>query len=483
MTQPTFPGYSDVYQIGQGGFADVYRAREAGPMGRDVAIKRFRTALDDPASVEQFRHECQAIKRVDSQDVVLVYTAEIPRDGQPYLVMELCGGSLLDEIRRRGPLPVDQVTAAGRSVAAALRSAHEAGVLHGDVTPQNVLYRRGGAAVLSDFGLAVARDYRGNVASGFNPVHAAPEALRSDGSASGASDVYGLGSTLHHALTGQPPFPPRAGERDLARAQRVLTEPAPRAAEAPAWLADLVQRMLAKDPATRPTTNEVLTTLLEGGTRTAPADQRSAAHQPPPPAYGPPEGHAAVSQEMTRDRAGAGAPGGTPDGGLSGEHTRNRQDGAGRRPEPPAPAPNRRWVRPAAVGVAVLVLAAAVLGVVQLLGAGTPDAAPDPAAAPAGPAGSVIRLDPPREEGDAVTLSWSIDRPVADVGVAVARDGAAAAVQPVPRSGGETPTSVTLPVDAGAGYCFQIQGYETNGAVYESNVQPLRGAVCRFQAP
>ena len=252
---PSLPGLIDVSLIGAGGFADVYRARQA-HLGRWVAFKVFRVPLRDSAVANQFRAECQAVSRLDDQlNVIRVYDAGLLPDGRPYLLTELCDSSLQQlVVRRGGALPQPEAAELGYRVAIALLAAHSAQVIHGDVTPHNVLIRPSGVPVLADFGLAVLRDHRGNVASGFNPAYAAPETLSFEGRIDERTDVYGLGATVYAMLTGRAPFAMRWGESDAERNRRVLAEPVawPPGVPVDDGLHALVSGMLAKQPAERP---------------------------------------------------------------------------------------------------------------------------------------------------------------------------------------------------------------------------------------
>lgn len=473
MTLPLFPGYTDVSSIGSGGFAEVFSARHDA-LGRRVAIKLFRVALDDPGAARRFEDECAALIRLDGEDEVLrVHDAQMLPDRRPYLVSELCSRSLPELAGQRGgALPADEVVAIGRRMARALAAAHFARVLHGDVTPQNVLFRPGGDAVLADFGLAVIRDHRGNTAAGFTPAHAAPETVRADGAFSPRTDVYGLGSTLYTALTGQAPFPLRVGENDAARALRILHEQAPRAAQAPPWLADLLAAMLAKDAEARPTAAEVVAALGTGGSVAA-AAERSVAMGP---AFAPPPGVAPAGSSEQHTRGRAAAPSADP--GSSDELGRTRLR-AGGRPRADSPTGDRRRIPRVALFAAVaLVLVATVAGVIGVLAVGgtgsgsISEPAPAAAAPAAGPA--VIDLAAPVDDGTTVTLSWTADRGL-DYGVIVAAEGAQPTTQLADRA-----TTITLPVEPGLRYCFQVQGADGVSGVFESNVQSLRGAVCRF---
>lgn len=467
---PILPGLTDLSPLGRGGFADVYLARQA-HLDRWVAAKVFRITLADRSASDQFQAECQAVGRLDRHPhVITVFEADVLPDGRPYIVTEHCDGSLHRMISSRGALTPEQVVDIGLTVAKALLFAHSAKVLHGDVTPQNILLRATGAPVLADFGLAVLRDYQGNTASGFTMAHAAPETVRADGAIDRHTDVYGLGSTLYTALTGSPPFPARPGEPDIARARRVLTEQPVRPAGAPPWLADLVLAMLAKEPAERPTMTAVADALAAGGAAAPAAVPQPFAPPPGSPSYLAPaaglQEPGAVSQEFTRQRPGADAR--VPAPGYPTEDTRLRP-----RPGAPAtgtPRTRRRWPLVSGAAAAVILLGG---GLAYWLW-------PRPSApVPAPVAGtSRIQLATPVDRGDTIDLSWTADAPL-DFGVIIGEQGQAQAqAQLVGRV-----NRYTVTVQPGRPYCFQIQGSNPAGAVSESNVESVRNAVCRFPNP
>lgn len=434
---PRIPGYAGVSWLGSGGAADVYRAQRE-HLGRWVAVKVFRVPLHDRDAARQFRTECDAVIRLDREpDVVVVHDAGILPDGRPYLVSELCDGSLHDLVARRGALPPDEVATIGQRIATALAAAHFARVLHGDVTPQNILVRPSGAPVLADFGLAVLRDHGGGSSAGFTPGHAAPETVRQESALTERSDVYGLGSTLYTALTGHAPFLPRPGEPEMAHLQRILHEPPVRPEGAPDDLADLLMAMLAKDPAERPEAAQVAQALARGPDTTGPR-------------YAAPAGMPAASQARTQARAALAE---VPTDGATAPVARARR-------------------RPPWGLVAVLVAAVALVSalVVRPEWLGWPGSAEG-----AGVPGTPARIDlaPPEDRGDSVTLRWSTDRPL-DFGVVVAEDGAPATVQV-----GDRTTSATVAVREGVQYCFQIQGADGRNPVVVSDVEGIRGALCR----
>jgi serine/threonine protein kinase len=418
---PSLPGLADISPLGAGGFADVYRARQA-HLGRWVALKVFRMALRDPTVSDRFRAECQAVSRLDDQlHVIRVYDAGLLPDGRPYLITELCDGSLQQlVVRRGGALPEPEAVELAYRVAIALLAAHAAQVIHGDVTPQNVLIRASGAPVLADFGLAVLRDHRGTTAGGFNPAYAAPESVRPAGRVDERTDVYGLGATLYAMLTGRAPFALRWGEPDAERMRRVLEEPV-------AWapgvsvgerLRELVSAMLEKEPGRRPELSAVadrLADLGDGVTRPDP---------PPAPVSEPPG-------------------------------------------SPPRPGRFRSLSRLVGAAAAVLVLAAGVLvttAVASRAGGGAPPA--DPAVPP------VVTLAPPDPQGALATrLRWS-GTPGLTYTLVVTRQGA----PPWEERVGET-TMLTIATEPAAAYCFQVRGTDGRRLV-KSNVQRLRDAVC-----
>ncbi|QYN35494.1 serine/threonine protein kinase [Pseudonocardia sp. DSM 110487] len=443
---PRLSGLVDLSPIGAGGFADVYRARQA-HLGRWVALKVFRVALHDPAVTDQFRAECQAVSRLDDHlHVIRVYDAGLLPDGRPYLVTELCDSSLQElVVRRGGALPEPEAAELGYRIAIALLAAHAAQVIHGDVTPQNVLIRPSGAPVLADFGLAVLRDYRGNTATGFNPAYAAPEALGHAGRIDERTDVYGLGATLYAMLTGRAPFALRWGESDAERIRRVLEEPVswPAGISVSERVNRLVSAMLAKDPAERPGLSVIADELAQLG------DDLAQTHALPAVAAGP-------VVDPGADELTVPAPGPPPTPTVT---------------PTAAPGHHRRSRGPLVIGAAVAAALIVVGGVlISTIGASRTNDSPLPATSPSGvPA---INLAPPDPLGALATrLSWS-GTPGLTYTVVVTRQGEGPRDEPA----GDA-TTLTVATEPAAAYCFRVRG--TDGRqVVESNVQRLRDAMC-----
>ena len=253
---PEVTGYRDLVEIGRGGFARVYRARQD-RFNRAVALKVLDLADPDERTRDRFERECQAMGELSwHPHVVAVYDSGVTESGHLWLAMEfLERGSLADAALANGSvLDWAATVTAGIEVCGALGAAHAAGTLHRDLKPENVLVGPFGEAKLSDFGIAAVdggRRTTTGVAS-FTVAHVAPEVLRGQRQDE-RTDVYGLASTLHTLLSGRPPFDGDADEPVATVMMRIIDTPPPRLGEpVPADLADLLVAGLAKDPDDRP---------------------------------------------------------------------------------------------------------------------------------------------------------------------------------------------------------------------------------------
>lgn len=237
--------------LGAGGMGGVYRARDEG-LNREVAIKVMLKSLgDDPQFVETFQREAQAAARLNHPHIAQIYSFGQVH-GQPFIVMELVSGGSLDKMMAaQGPMDPASVIHIGAQIADGLREAADAGLVHGDVKPENILFDNDKNAKLVDFGLAALQGGPGNDVWG-TPFYIAPEKVRRQKS-DFRSDIYSLGATLYHAIAGVPPFDgPDATAVVKARFDgppKTLKEV--RGNAIPAEVDEMISRMLEVEPQTR----------------------------------------------------------------------------------------------------------------------------------------------------------------------------------------------------------------------------------------
>ncbi|MBT2228734.1 serine/threonine-protein kinase [Nonomuraea sp. NEAU-A123] len=237
--------------IGRGGMGIVWRAHDE-LLDRTVAVKevRYAAALGDEVQLLNRRtmREARAAARFEHPNVIVVHDV-IEEDGRPWIVMQLVQSrSLGAVIKQDGPLPPKRVAEIGLAVLDALQRAHEAGVLHRDVKPENVLLADDGRVVLTDFGIATLETETQLTVTGLagTPAFIAPERLKGL-PARRESDLWSLGATLYTAVEGRSPH-----ERGMALAtmHAVLTDepdPAPHAGP----LSGVISGLLTKEPVQR----------------------------------------------------------------------------------------------------------------------------------------------------------------------------------------------------------------------------------------
>ncbi|HUR50449.1 MAG TPA: protein kinase [Acidimicrobiales bacterium] len=248
-------GLERLEPIGRGGFGVVYRGHQP-ELARDVAVKVVTSPAADGSALERWRNEISAMGRLSNHpNIVTVYSGGLTEAGLPYLVMPFVpGGSLHDRLTNEGPLPAADVASLGSKLAAALAAAHEVGVLHRDVKPDNVLLSPYGEPQLTDFGIARLLDATTTAAGTVHATirYAAPEVL-SGQPATEASDVYGLGATLYACLTGAAPFADASDESIVALVGRIATQDPVDLSSlgVPDELARTIHSALAKSPSDR----------------------------------------------------------------------------------------------------------------------------------------------------------------------------------------------------------------------------------------
>ncbi len=250
-------------ELGGGGMSRVFVAEEA-RLGRKVVIKVLAPELTAGLNVERFEREIRLAASLQQANIVPVLSAGGADDGMPYYTMPFVEGeSLRARLSRDGALSIGEITGILRDVARALAYAHQHGVVHRDIKPDNVLLS-GGTAVVTDFGIAKALSAsRVTEAEGTaltqmgtaigTPAYMAPEQVAGDPDVDHRADIYALGCMAYELLTGQTPFADRTPQRVLAahlsETPRPVSELRP---DVPPALAELTMHCLAKDPAERP---------------------------------------------------------------------------------------------------------------------------------------------------------------------------------------------------------------------------------------
>ncbi len=242
-------------RLAAGGMGEVWRARDT-VLAREVAVKLLgaMTTADD-AALQRFRREAEAMAALQHPNIVTIFDVGT-HAGAPFIVMELLAGPTVEQIvRDRGALGEPEAARLATQVAAGLAAAHQAGVVHRDIKPGNLMLSTSGDLKVVDFG--IARLAHGSGLTATNSVLGSAAYLSPE-QASGApaderSDLYALGCVLTTMLTGHPPF---AGEHPLSvMQQHVASAPPALRDRRPAIslaMEALVHRLLAKDPSDRP---------------------------------------------------------------------------------------------------------------------------------------------------------------------------------------------------------------------------------------
>ena len=192
-------------ELGAGGMGGVYMGRDKMP-DRPVAVKVMHKEYgSDPEFVEKFKKEAQAAAKLIHPNIAQIYSYGIC-DGMPYIAMELVAGGSLDSLMKHagdGKTEVPRVMKICQQVAQALQCASDQGYVHGDVKPENILLDANGNAKLVDFGLAGMQKDTKEIWG--TPYYISPEKVKLE-EVDYRADMYSLGGTLYHALTGKPPF-------------------------------------------------------------------------------------------------------------------------------------------------------------------------------------------------------------------------------------------------------------------------------------
>ena len=283
--------------IGRGGMGTVWRATDK-VLERQVALKEISFSVhlnDDERRIlrERTMREARAAARLDHPHVATVYDV-VEEGGKPWLVMEhVAARSLQDIVETDGPLRPQVVARIGLDVLDALAAAHDAGIVHRDVKPANVLVAGDGAACLTDFGIATTTGDSSLTTQGAligSPSYMAPERAYGD-EPRPPVDLWSLGATLYTAVEGRPAFD--RGEPMATLMAVVQEHPAPMQRAGP--LEPVLRGLLTKDPSQRSTVGqarEQLQAMLRGAVPAPPPPPPPAGAAPPPPP--PPRGHQPV---------------------------------------------------------------------------------------------------------------------------------------------------------------------------------------------
>jgi len=254
---PQLRNFEILSELGHGGMGIVYKAHQHS-LDRTVALKVLDPVLArDAHYLKRFRREARLAAKINHPNAVTVFDVR-EENGRHFIVMEYVDGSSLEENLHGGPMPEGRALAIVRAVADALHDAHRKGIIHRDIKPANILLTADGTPKLSDLGIAkqvwgsasLSLTRSGNVLG--TPYYMSPEQCQSLEDIDGRSDIYSLGITLYHVVTGRPPF---SGPSPLAVMKHHLDTPLPDprsvGARVSRPLTHLLRAMTAKDRAQR----------------------------------------------------------------------------------------------------------------------------------------------------------------------------------------------------------------------------------------
>ena len=307
--------------LGSGGMAQVYLTHDE-VLDRHVALKILRDQYaEDEEFIQRFRREARSAASLSHSNIVSIYDQGRSEDGAYYIAFEYVpGGTLKERIRREGVLESAVAVRVALQITNALSEAHEKGVIHRDIKPQNLLVTQKGDVKVTYFGIARAAASLSSVATGTGAVlgtvaYMSPEQARGE-PVGPQSDLYSLGVVLYEMLTGELPY---EAHSPIAQAMMHINEPprSPRhvSPKVPEPLDALTLRLLAKDPEDRYPSTAALANDLErvrSGLPLAAVDTKKTAQMPTPlrPHSAAPEGRTAKTTVRRPVIAPVGTPGG-----------------------------------------------------------------------------------------------------------------------------------------------------------------------------
>ncbi|WP_067666429.1 serine/threonine-protein kinase [Nocardia miyunensis] len=455
--------------IGSGAMGVVWRASDV-RLRRTVAVKQLLLApgLTRSQALEakmRAMREGRIAARLHHQNAVTVFDVA-EEDGQPWLVMEFVDApSLATLMRDKGHLDPEEVARIGACVAAALAAAHDAGIVHRDVKPANILVADNGAVKITDFGISRAVGDVTVTSTGFlagTPAYLAPEVARGENPES-PSDVFALGSTLYAAVEGQPPF--GEGDNPLAVLHSVVRAEVP-APQRAGTLGPVLMRLLAAEPGDRPTMVEAQKELE------AVAEGRAPVAPPPSATKILPKSGAVDAEAATTVLAGGAAVGNAADPTLhiGAEGPGGTTPGAAPVAESKATAPltaNRRVLVLAAAGVVVVL---AIVGLVVMLRGGGHDS--NTVAGASSPKSASAAAVPPA----AGAQSTSSDEPTTTASATpssttTTTSATTTSAAPADPAGFMTSYYGMLPGNAAAAWALLSSGYQSSSGGYDNYLQ------------
>ena len=262
--------YEVIQELGQGGMAIVYLARDP-YIKRQVAVKVLpRQFTFDPQFRTRFQREAEVIATLEHPSIVPVYDFGEHED-QPFIVMRYMSGGSLADILSKGPMPISEIAALFQRVGSAVDYAHSLGVIHRDIKPGNILFDAQGGTFLSDFGIAkIAEATAAFTGTGIigTPAYMSPEQAQGEKTLDGRCDIYSLGVVLFEALSGGLPF---KADTPMGVAIAHIREPVPslldRRPDLPPAFESIIRKALDKDPTKRfQTASELTQAINDRGT-------------------------------------------------------------------------------------------------------------------------------------------------------------------------------------------------------------------------
>ncbi len=247
------PGFDVLSPVGRGATSTVWKATQES-LGKVVALKVFSAAITSTTSPEQLIEEARNAARLNHPNIVHAIDAGIS-EGRCWFAMELVEGETLHQkLKRRGALSEREMGDLALSITQGLAHAHSAGLLHRDMKPDNILISEDGVPKITDLGLALAEDQAENLDSSEirkgTPHYISPEQIRGD-DIDGRSDLYSLGATLYHCMTGKPPFQGATNREILMKHVQEEVIPVATLTGKESKLDAVIEKLLSKDPSQR----------------------------------------------------------------------------------------------------------------------------------------------------------------------------------------------------------------------------------------